>query len=285
MEATSSKEATLSREPLFQIRPPGAWSSFELRELWNYRDLFWALAVRDVKLRYKQTALGVMWVVLQPLLAAGVMSLVFGAVAKLPSDGIPYFVFAYTGMVAWQAFNSTLTKATACVVGNSQLVSKVYFPRLILPLSAVLSTLVDLAVSLVVLVVLMVGYGISPGLSLLVLPVILAVLILFAVGVGLYTSALMVTYRDLQYVIPYFLQVLMYASPVAFSVSAVPERLRVFFLLNPITGLLETFRWSILGKGAPSWFSLSYSVAVVVMVFLLGSVAFKRMERTFADVI
>jgi lipopolysaccharide transport system permease protein len=278
----SAKQA---QEPLFQIRPPGVWSHFALKELWIYRDLFLALAVRDVKVRYKQTALGVVWVVLQPLLAAGIMSLVFGSVAKLPSDGVPYFLFAFTGMVAWQAFNGTLSKATACIVGNSQLVSKVYFPRLILPLSTVLSTLVDLAVSFAVLIVLMTVYGIAPQPSLLALPVILALLIMFAVGLGLYASAVLVTYRDLQYVIPYFLQLLMYASPVAFALSAVPENLRVFFVLNPITGLLETFRWTILGKGSPNWVSLGYSTLVVLIVCIVGAVQFKRMERTFADVI
>jgi lipopolysaccharide transport system permease protein len=276
---------TETSAPVLKIRPPRALSPFAFGEMLHYRDLFWALAVRDVKLRYKQTALGVLWVVLQPLVAAGVMALVFGAVAKLPSDGIPYFIFAYTGMLGWQAFNSTLTKATACVVGNAQLVSKVYFPRLILPLSTVLSTLVDLAVGLVVLSILMAAYGISPGPSLLALPVMLALLILFAVGLGLFTSALMVTYRDLQYAIPYFLQLLMYASPVAFALSAVPENLRILFLINPLTGLLETMRWSILNSGTLNWLPITYSVLAVGATFAVGAVAFKRMERTFADVI
>jgi lipopolysaccharide transport system permease protein len=272
-------------QPLFQIRPPGVWSQFAIKELWIYRDLFWALAVRDVKLRYKQTALGVAWVVLQPLLSAGLLTVVFGAVAKLPSDGLPYFVFAFTGMVAWQTFNSTLSKATVCIVSNSPLVSKVYFPRLILPLSTILSTLVDLVVGFAALGGLIVAYGYEFRATLLLVPVIVALLIVFAMGLGLYTAALMVTYRDLHYVIPYLQQLLMYASPVAFALSAVPDGIRPFFLMNPVTGLLEAFRWAVFGQGALDWFSLGYSTLVVLIVFALGAVSFKRMERTFADVI
>jgi lipopolysaccharide transport system permease protein len=270
---------------VLQIRPPGAWSPLALKEICDYRDLLLALAIRDLKLRYKQTALGVIWVILQPLLAAGIMSFVFGAIAKLPSDGLPYFVFSYSGMLAWQAFNSTVTKASACVVANTQLVSKVYFPRLILPFSTVLSTLVDFAVGLAMLAILMVIYGIEPGYSLFLMPVVVALLIVFAVGLGLYTSALMVTYRDLQYVIPYFLQLLMYGSPVAFALSAVPEQLRIFVLVNPITGLLEAFRWTTVSPGTLNWFALGYSAIVVLLVFLFGAFSFKRMERRFADVI
>jgi len=178
-----------SPKPFLKIRPPGPFSPLALGELWHFRDLFWALAIRDVKLRYKQTALGVVWVILQPLLGAGIFSFVFGKVAKMPSDGLPYIVFSYTGLLGWQAFNSTLTKASACIVGNSQLVSKVFFPRLILRFSTVLSSLIDFAVGMVVMVVLMVIYGIAPGPGILLMPVALLLLILLAVGLGLYTSA------------------------------------------------------------------------------------------------
>jgi lipopolysaccharide transport system permease protein len=278
-------KAAVAQQPLLTIRPPGLWSPFALGEVWSFRDLLWALAVRDVKLRYRQTALGVAWVVLQPLLAAGIMSFVFGSIANLPSDGLPYFLLSYTGMLGWQAFNGTLTKASQCIVGNSQLVSKVYFPRLILPLSTVLSTLLDFFVGFALLLVLMGIYDIRPQATLLVLPVLLFLLIAFAVGVGLWVSALMVTYRDLQYVIPYFMQLLMYASPVAMTVSAVPKSLRIFWFLNPLTGLLEAFRWAIVGRGNISGIAIAYSVAVTVLAFILGAFAFKRMERSFADVI
>jgi lipopolysaccharide transport system permease protein len=271
--------------PHLKIRPPGPFSPLALAELWQFRDLFAALAVRDVKLRYKQTALGVIWVILQPLLGAGIFSFVFGKVAKMPSDGLPYIVFSYTGLLGWQAFNSTLTKASACVVGNAQLVSKVFFPRLILPLSTVLSTLIDFAVGFAVMVLLMFIYGILPGPGILLMPVLLLLLILLAVGLGLYTSALMVEFRDLQYAIPVLLQFLLYASPIAYSVSAVPEHLRFWYMLNPISALLEAFRWSLLNRGELNWGGLGYSAAIVVAVFIFGTFAFKRMERRFADVI
>lgn len=268
--------------PLVKIRPPGRFSALAVGELWHYRDLFWALAVRDVKLRYKQTALGVVWVILQPLLGAGIFTLVFGMIAGLSSDGVPYFVFTFSGMMGWQAFNSTLTKASACVVGNSQLVSKVYFPRLILPLSTVLSTLIDFGVSVPAMVALMLWYRIVPGPGMLLLPVLLLLLIMLAVGLGLYTSALMVTYRDLQYVIPVLLQFLLYVSPVGYKI---PKQFTALALLNPLGPLLEAFRWSLLANGTVHWSFLGYSAAVIVAVFVFGALAFKRMERRFADVI
>jgi lipopolysaccharide transport system permease protein len=269
-----------------RIRPPGPWATLALGELWYYRDLLSALAARDVKLRYKQTALGVIWVILQPLMGALIFTFVFGRVAKMPSDGLPYVVFAYTGLLGWQAFNSTLTKTSACIVSNSQLVSKVFFPRLILPLSTVFSTLIDFAVGLLVMAAMMAWHGIYPSwATFLLMPVLLTLLILLAVGIGLYTSALMVTYRDLQYAIPVVLQFLLYASPVAYAVSAVPPSLRVYYYLNPISGLLEAFRWSILGHGELNWPAVTYSAVAVVALFVFGTFSFKRMERRFADVI
>jgi lipopolysaccharide transport system permease protein len=267
------------------IEPRSGWSALHLLELWQYRDLLLTLAGRDVKLRYKQTALGVIWVILQPLLAAAIFAFVFGKVAKLPSDGLPYFLFAYAGLLGWNAFNSTLTKASACVVDNSQLVSKVFFPRLILPLSTVFSTLIDFAVALIFMAVMMVFYGITPTLGILLVPLWLLMLIMLAVGVGLYTSALMVPYRDLRYVIPVLMQFLLYASPVAYSVSVVPQNLRPWFYLNPICGLLEAFRWSLLGCGQLNWGLVAYSAGCVVVAFLFGAYSFKKMERRFADVI
>lgn len=272
-------------KPYLVIQPRSGWSALHLLELWQYRDLLLTLAARDVKLRYKQTALGVVWVLLQPLLAAGIFTFVFGNVAKLPSDGLPYFLFAYAGLLGWTAFSSTLTKASACVVDNSQLVSKVFFPRLILPLSTVFSTLIDFAVAFAMMAVMMVIYGIAPTWGILLIPLWLLMLILLAVGFGLYTSALMVPYRDLRYVIPVLTQFLLYASPVAYAVSAVPEKLRPWFYLNPISGLLEAFRWSLLGRGDLHWGAVGYAAGCVVVVFLFGAYAFKKMERKFADVI
>src|SRR5687767_10009520 len=183
-------------DPLVRIRPEARWSALDLRELWGFRDLLLAMAMRDVKLRYRQTALGVTWVLLQPLLAAAIFALVFGRVAKLPSDGLPYFLFAYGGLLAWNAFNSTISKVSLSLVGNSHLVSKIYFPRLILPLSTVLSTLLDFAVGLALLVVLMVVYRVAPTPAMLLLPVWFVLVVIMAVGMGLVAAALTVSYRD-----------------------------------------------------------------------------------------
>ncbi|HZO90238.1 MAG TPA: ABC transporter permease [Chthonomonadaceae bacterium] len=267
------------------IRPTSGWQALNLRELWQFRDLLITLAIRDVKLRYRQTALGALWVVLQPLIAAGIFAFVFGRVARMPSDGVPYFLFAYAGLLGWNAFNSTLTKASNCMVQNAQLVSKVYFPRLILPLSTVASTLIDFSVALAMLAVLMGLYGIMPGMGLFLLPICLLLLLLLSLGLGLFAAALMVRYRDVQYVLPVMAQFVMYASPVAYAVSAVPDRLRSLYLINPLSGLLEGCRWALLGRGAlhPGYFV--YSALTAILVFAWGALAFKKMERQFADVI
>jgi lipopolysaccharide transport system permease protein len=272
-------------KPYLTIKPTSGWAAINLSELWKYRDLLWTLAGRDVKLRYKQTALGVIWVLLQPLLAAGIFTFVFGKVLKAPSDGVPYFMFSFAGLLGYNAFSNTLTKASACIVGNSQLVSKVYFPRLILPLSTIGSTLIDFAVAMMLMFGMMAYTGIWPGAGVLLLPVWLMLMIMLAVGVGLYTSALMVSYRDLQYVIPVLMQFVLYASPVAYPVSAVPGRLQMWFYANPITGLLEAFRWSLTGRGTIHWGAVGYAAACVVVVFIFGAFAFRKMERKFADVI
>ena len=242
MDATGSVDAwnadagampESTREPLLVMRPSQGWSSLNAREVWEFRELLWTLTVRDLKLRYKQTALGVIWVVLQPLMAAGVFAFVFGVVAKLPTDGVPPFLLAYTGLLGWNLFNNTVTKASVSLTGNSQLISKVYFPRLILPL----------------------------------------------------TTALSVTYRDVQYVLPVVLQILLYAGPTAYSASAVPSRWRTLFYLNPVSGPLEAFRASLLGTPFPRGSALWYAAAVSTVCLAAGLYLFKRMERKFADVI
>jgi len=275
--------------PVVKIRPPGRWAPLALGEIWGYRDLFWALALRDVKLRYKQTSLGVAWVVLQPLIGAVIFAFVFSFLANVSTDGVPPILFMYTGLLGWQAFNSTLNKASECVVSNAQLVSKVYFPRLILPFSTALSTLIDFGVGLGVVAVMMAIYGVVPGPNILLMPVILFLFILAAVGLGLYTSALMVTYRDLKYAVPVVLQFLMYASPVGYSLQLVrqkmPTALQPFYFANPLVELLQAFRWSLLGKGEVHWGWLAYSAIMVVVIFAFGAFSFKRMEKGFADVI
>jgi lipopolysaccharide transport system permease protein len=272
-------------QPTTVIVPSTGWSALNLKQLWPYRDLLWTLAGRDIKLRYRQTALGVIWVILQPLIAAGIFSFVFGTVAKLPSDGLPYIVFSYAGLLIWNAFSNTILKASTVLVGNAGLVSKVFFPRLVLPLSILPSVVLDFLVALGMMAVLMAIYHVVPTVGILLLPVWLFFTFLLAIGIGLFMSALMVSYRDVQFVLPVFIQMLLYGSPVAYAVSAVPERLRLFYFLNPVSGLIEAFRWSILGRGELNISYLFYSIVIAILTFVGGAFAFKKMERKFADVI
>ncbi len=272
-------------EPYLTIRPRSGWAALNFLEVWHFRDLLLSLAGRDLKLRYRQTALGVIWVILQPLIAAGILSFVFGAVAKLSSDGLPHFIFSFAGLLAWNAFNNTLSRSSTSLVGNAHLVSKVYFPRLVLPLSTLISTLVDFAVAMGMMIVLMICYRIAPQPGLLLLPILLLILAAMALGVGLYAAALMVSYRDIGYILPVFMPFLMWASPVGYSISDVPLRWRGWYMLNPLAGLIQSFRWSLLGRGEFSATQLIYPATVSVAVFVAGAFAFRRMERRFADVI
>jgi lipopolysaccharide transport system permease protein len=285
VQPSNGQHAATGRPPLHRIEPKSDWTAIKVRELWQFRDLLMALAGRDLRLRYKQTALGAVWVVLQPLLAAGVFSFVFGTVAKMPSDGMPYFLFSYAGLLGWNLFFNTVSKTSACLVGNSHLISKVYFPRLILPLSTIPSTLVDLAVALVMMGVLMMIYHIRPGAELALLPVWIILLMLLSLGIGLVTSALAVSYRDVTYIMPVALQLLLYGSPIAYAVSAVPARVRTIYQLNPLAPLLDAFRWSLLKRGELSPGFLTIAAAVCVITFFVGLYSFKAMEKRFADVI
>lgn len=271
--------------PHLTIRPSRGWQALDLKQIWLYRDLLMTLAGRDVKLRYRQTALGAFWVIFQPLMTAGIFSFVFGTVAKLPSDGVPHILFTYAGVLAYNAFSSTLNKTSGVLVGNAGLISKVYFPRLVLPLSTVLSTLIDFGVALGMMAVLMAIYGIAPGVGLLLLPVLLFLILLIAVGIGLWTSALMVSYRDVAYVLPILIQMLLYASPIGYSLSTVPAKYLSLYFLNPLAGLIEAFRWSILGRGEVHWGAVAYAAVFAVVSFIFGAFMFKKMERKFADVI
>jgi lipopolysaccharide transport system permease protein len=268
-----------------RLRATSGWQALDLYQLWHYRDLLTVLASRDVKLRYRQTALGVVWVLLQPLLAAGIFAFVFGKVARLPSAGLPYFVFSYAGLLGWNVFNSTVTKAGSAMVGNANLVSKVYFPRLVLPLATVFSTLIDFGVALAMMVVLMVVYHVAPHPGLVLLPAWLILLLMLSMGIGLVAAALTVSYRDVQYVLPVMLPFVMYASPVAYDSSAVPAKLRIIYYLNPVSGLLDGFRWSVLHTASPAPAAVAYSSVFAVVMLLAGAFMFRRMERRFADVI
>ena len=274
-----------ARKPHLTIKPTSGWQAINAAEIWQFRDLLTTLAQRDVKLRYRQTALGAIWVILQPLMAAIIFTVVFSRIAHLPTDHLPALAFMFASLLAWNAFSATLGKVSGCLLANGNLVSKVYFPRLVLPLSTVLSTLIDFGVSLVMMVVLMVIYHIVPGFGLLLLPVWLALIILLAVGIGLFTSALMVTYRDVGYILPVVVNFLLYASPIAYSLASVPKHLHWLFFANPLTGLLQAFRWSLLADGSLPLGLLAYSAAFSLVVFIAGAFSFKKMERKFADVI
>ena len=279
-------DPSTTTKPLLTIKPRRSWLPTHPRELWLFRELAVRFAARDITLRYRQTALGVVWVILVPLLGAGVLSFVFGSVANLQGPpGIPYFVFTLSGMVAWTAFSQIATRSSGSLVANAQLVGKVYFPRLLLPISTVLSTLVDVAVSLALLIVLLGVSGVRPGLGVITFPIWFVLVIALALGVGLLAGALMVRYRDVQYVLPVGIQFLLFASPVAYTLASVPAKAQTLYELNPLTGLLEGMRWSLIGTERPSAALTAYSMIFAVALLVLGTMVFSRMERQFADVI
>jgi lipopolysaccharide transport system permease protein len=266
-----------------RIEPPSGWLELRLGEVWAYRELLYFLVWRDVKIRYKQTAIGVLWVILQPLLTMLVFTLFFGKLAKLPSQGLPYPVFYFCALVPWTYFSTALLTATNVVVENQRLITKVYFPRLILPFSAVLSGLVDFCIGFVVLVIFTLAYHFRPGYPALLLPVFLLLAVLTALGVGLWLSALNALYRDVKYVIPFVAQFWMLASPVAYPSSLVPERWRWLYGLNPMAGVIDGFRWALTGHGQPPGSAMMASAGAVAVVLLGGLLFFQRMEGAVAD--
>jgi lipopolysaccharide transport system permease protein len=281
-----SAPASAQGKPLLTIKPRRSWLPTSPRELWGFRELMIRFAARDITLRYRQAVLGVVWVVLVPLLGAGVLSFVFGSVANLDAPpGIPYFVFTLSGMVAWTAFSLVAIRASASLLANAGLVGKVYFPRLLLPISTVLSTLVDVGVSLALLVVLLLTSGVRPGLGVITFPIWFLAVLALALGIGLGAGALMVPYRDVQYILPVGIQFLLFASPVAYTLASVPARAQTLYELNPLTGLLEGTRWALIGTPRPSLGLTAYSLGVSVLVLVVGTMVFSRMERQFADVI
>ncbi len=247
--------------------------------------MFVRFGMRDVTLRYRQTVLGMVWVVLQPLISAGVFAVVFGGVAHLPSGGTPYILLSMAGMLAWGVFSGVVSRASSSLVGNAALISKVYFPRILVPLSTAYSVCVDFVVSLVFFVALLFVYRVNPGWAVLLLPAWLTLLLLISCGVGFVCASLMVKYRDIQYIVPVAVQTLLYASPVAYSLSAVPDRYRWLFEINPLTWILQEFRWSLLNHSAPPLWQIAGSIVVAIAVFLLGTALFEQMERGFADFI
>jgi lipopolysaccharide transport system permease protein len=275
--------------PTVVIQPTRGLNALHLRALWQYRELLYFLVWRDLKVRYKQTALGVTWIVLQPVVSMVVFSLLFGALLKVPSNGVPYPIFSFAALLPWNYFAGSLTRSSASLVGSSNLITKVYFPRLVIPLSGVLSGLADFGVAFVVLMVMMAFYRITPTWGIVLLPGFLLLAMLTALGFGLWLSALNVRYRDVNYLVPFLVQIWMYLTPVIYGSTLVPEQYRWLLGLNPMTAVVEGFRWALLGNAAPASQTapgvLVLSLAIVAVVLITGLFFFRSTERTFADVI
>ena len=267
------------------IKPSHGWAALDLRDLWLYRELVFFMTWRDLKVRYKQTLLGASWAILQPFLTMVVFSIFFGNLANVPSDGVPYPIFSYTGLVPWVLFSKALQDASRSLVANSHMITKVYFPRMILPLSSVMAGVVDFLIAFVVLLGMMVFFNISPTVNIWVLPLFLLLALVTAVGVGLWLSALNVLFRDINYILPFLTQFWMFVTPVAYPSSMVPSEWQVIFALNPMTGVIEGFRWALLGTGQPPGISTLVSSIVAVFLLISGMFYFKRMERLFADMV
>jgi lipopolysaccharide transport system permease protein len=267
------------------ITASDGWRSLNLADLWRYRELIYFLAARDIKVKYRQTAIGAAWVLIQPLLAMAVFTLFLGSLVHVPSDGLPYPLFAYLGLLPWMYFANATTSASTSLVANTALIAKVYFPRLIIPIASVLSALLDFAIGFGLLLILMVGFRVEPRQSLLWVPVFVVLTVATALSVSLWLSALDVRYRDVRAAIPFGIQVWMFSTPVVYPASLLPEAYRPLYGLNPMAGAVEGFRWAVTGSGEPPGTMLAVSAAVTVVVLITGLFYFRGVERTFADVI
>lgn len=274
-----------TRPPFLTILPGAAPLRRYGQDLWHHKDLVRVLAVRDIKLRYRQTALGVVWVILQPVIGAAAVAFVFGRIAKLGAEGVSYFAFAFAGVLVWNVFSNTALKSTNALVGNTGLVSKIFFPRILLPFSTMVAGLIDFAVALGVMVILFFGGDVSLGAQLLLTPVWIAFILMCALGIGFFLGSISVTYRDVMQVSALAVQVFFYVTPVAYSVTEVPARLQTFYYLNPLSALFQGFRWSTLGTSAPTAGHLAYSLIVSTVLFAGGALFLQRSEPGFADVI
>lgn len=282
---TKQSQTQLTKMPEIDLVPPKGWFNLHFRDMWDFRELLYFLVWRDIKVRYKQTALGAAWVVIQPLVTMVIFNIVFGKLANLPSDGIPYPIFSFTALLPWQLFSRALTDASSSLVNNQQFVTKIFFPRIFLPASSILSGLVDFMISLIILCGMMFYYHITFSLRILVLPILVLFAMLTSLAVGLWLSAFNVRYRDVKFTLPFLVQIWLYATPVAYSSSLFPEKFRALLGLNPMAGVVEGFRWALLGQQSTLSPMVWVSVIVVVFLFVGGLLYFQRMESTFSDVI
>ena len=285
-ERTSTTDAAVDLDVrAIEIEPSRGWEALDLRGVWEYRELVWFLIWRDIKVRYKQASLGIAWAIIQPVMTMLVFTLIFGRLAQLPSDGLPYPVFTFTALLPWQLFSGALTGSANSVVNSASLISKVYFPRLVIPIASVMATLVDFSISFGVLLGLMAWYGISLRLAVVVLPLLVMLALAIALAVGLWASALNVRYRDVRHVMPFVVQFWLLASPVAYSTSLITSPAwRAVYSLNPMVGVIEGFRWAVLGSTPPSLLVVP-SVLVTGVLLAGGLFFFRRTEASFADVI
>lgn len=269
----------------FTIQPTRGFVALRLRELWAYRELLFFLGWRDVKVRYKQTVLGVAWAIIQPFMTMVVFSLFFGVLAGVPSDGIPYPIFSFAALVPWTFFSASLSQSSSSVIGSQRLVQKIYFPRLILPISSLVSGAVDFLIAFAMLIAMMGYYAIVPTPNVVWLPFLLLVQLLTALGVGLWLSALNVKYRDVRYALPFLIQLWLFATPIAYPSSLVPAEWRLVYALNPMVGVVEGFRWALLGTNTSPGPIVLVSAAVSLLLFFTGAFYFRQVERTFADLV
>lgn len=282
---TSNGSQVESAMPVLRIEPSKGWVSLKLNELWAYRELLYFLTWRDIKVRYKQTALGAAWAIIQPVFTMVVFSLFFGKLGKIPSDGIPYPIFAYAALVPWTFFASGLSQSSNSLVGSSNLIKKVYFPRLAIPIATVLSEVVDFSLAFMVLVAMMLYYGIVPTVKILMLPLFLLLALVTSLGVGLWLSAMNVQFRDVRYIVPFITQFWMFATPIAYPSSLLSEPWRTLYGINPMAGVVEGFRWALLGTNSAPGPIVAVSSVTAIIVLIGGAFYFRRMEKTFADVV
>ena len=269
---------------LIRIRPTRGWRSLDLAGLWEYRDLLYFLTLRDVKAKYAQSILGVGWAIINPLVQTLIFTVIFGNLANLGSDGVPYLLFNFTAMVAWTYFSGILTGATGSLIANRSMLSKIYFPRLILPITSAIGMLIDFGISFLVLIGLLIYYGLTPGWSVLVLPLLLLILLLASLGIGTFLAALAVQFRDVQYAMSLLIRVLIYSAPVVYSIELIPEKWRMVYALNPLVGVIEGMRSIFLHTRPLPWDYILAGGGVALLLFLAGSLYFRRTERLFADV-
>lgn len=284
-ELTSNTVQGKRQSPVLNIEPSNTWVSLKLGELWQYRELLYFLIWRDIKVRYKQTVLGAAWAIIQPLFSMLIFSLFFGRLAKMPSDGIPYPLFSLAALVPWTFFANGLNQSSNSLVASANLLKKVYFPRLVIPIATVLAGVVDFALSFVVLLGMMAFYGIAPTINLLWMPLFLLLALVTSLAVGLWMSALNVKYRDVRYIVPFVIQVWMFSTPIVYPSSLLPASWRTIYGLNPMVGVVEGFRWALLGTNTTPGFMIVVSAAAALLILVGGAFYFRHMEKSFADIV